>query len=86
MFSASSTAWHYLFAIFNGTNGLILFLIYFYGRAMAFYRIRRGNQSTTVNTNTTSVRGTEETSKVIERKESTVSEHSEHSDNSDDSF
>jgi hypothetical protein len=77
MFSASSTAWHYLFAIFNGTNGLILFLIYFYGRAMAFYRIRRG---------TTSVRGTEETSKVIERKESTVSEHSEHSDNSDDSF
>src|SRR5687767_5188133 len=45
MFSSGATVWHYLFALFNGTNGLILFLIFFYGRFQAFYRIRQTNNS-----------------------------------------
>lgn len=43
MFSSGSTTWHYLFAIFNGSNGIILFLIYAYGRVQTVYRMRKGH-------------------------------------------
>jgi hypothetical protein len=46
MFTSGATTWHYLFAIFNGSNGIILFLIYAYGRAQAFYRLQKGIHST----------------------------------------
>jgi hypothetical protein len=55
MFSSKSTVWHYLFAIFNGSNGLILFLIFAYGRAQAFYRLRKGIHSSTQQTASTNV-------------------------------
>ncbi|KAI6197781.1 hypothetical protein M3Y94_01265300 [Aphelenchoides besseyi] len=43
MFSSTTTVWHYLFAILNGSNGIILLLMYIYGRAQAFRRIQSLN-------------------------------------------
>ncbi|KAI6231588.1 hypothetical protein M3Y95_00397700 [Aphelenchoides besseyi] len=37
MFSSKITVWHYLFAVLNGSNGIILLFMYICGRAMAFY-------------------------------------------------
>jgi hypothetical protein len=74
MFSANATAWHYLFAIFNGTNGLILLIMYSYGRAQAFYRVRAG-----ANTTSSSNVPTQET-QMPERKESVCSQETSGSD------
>lgn len=82
MFNSGSTVWHYLFAIFNGTNGLILFLIYFYGRALAFYRIHKGTSS--MNTMTTNVDNT--TPAADENPERKPSDVSQGSFKSEDSF
>ncbi|KAI6233333.1 hypothetical protein M3Y99_00927100 [Aphelenchoides fujianensis] len=46
MFSAHITVWHYLFAILNGSNGVILLLMYVYGRAVAFHRVHTLNTTT----------------------------------------
>ncbi|KAI6172743.1 hypothetical protein M3Y98_01007300 [Aphelenchoides besseyi] len=43
MFSSKTTIWHYLFALLNGSNGIILLLMYIYGRAQAFRRIQSLN-------------------------------------------
>ncbi|KAI6231568.1 hypothetical protein M3Y95_00395700 [Aphelenchoides besseyi] len=37
MFSSKITVWHYLFAVLNGSNGIILLFMYICGRVMAFY-------------------------------------------------
>jgi hypothetical protein len=47
MFSRSSTTWHVLFTVFNGSTGIIIFIMFAYGRVLAFCRHRRGLDKST---------------------------------------
>lgn len=47
MFSKSSTVWHVLFTVFNGSIGIVIFSMFIYGRILAFYRRQKGLKSET---------------------------------------